>query len=772
MSTQPPNFPSYSPGILSLLPLYYVGWADSVLSPSEINLIQQKINELDFLTKEDLDTLKEWSDPTNPPSPHLFKHWVNLMRTTASDMPCDNCQTLADLGLEMAKRSTSRSSDLQWTSVENKTALEELEKALNVSNLAYRNIFSKEQRDREVSEIINQPGFDVDEMTRLLDDDYHELRNRMRTLLKDKAFQLEKIADKDEYRLKVLEWCKLLADQGLGGISYPEEYGGKGDMGSYVVVFEMLGYHDLSLSIKFGVHFGLFGGSVMALGTKKHHDKYLKDIATMELPGCFAMTETNHGSNVRDLKTTATYDKATDEIIINTPTESDGKEYIGNALHGEMASVFAQLIVNGESHGVHAVLVRLRDKAGNHLPGVRTADCGYKVGLNGVDNGRIWFDNVRVPRENLLDRFGQIDDDGNYASPIENPAKRFFTMLGTLVGGRVSVPRCGLSATKTSLTIAIKYALKRRQFAPNKNEPETLLLDYPTHQRRLMPRLAKTYALDFALTHLAKRFVSHSEEDIREIESLAAGLKSYATWFTTATIQECREACGGKGYLAENRFADFKADTDIFTTFEGDNTVLMQLVAKGLLSNFREEFHNGGYMAIMRFLSGQFASSVSEKNPFVTRNTDEDHLLDKDFHLGAFQHRERALQVSVGMRMQNMIKKRINPYDAYLRVQTHMLVLAEAHIERVVLEQFVAAIERAQDPGVKKNLKMLCDLYALSTIENHKGWYLEQGLMDGVKTKAIRRMVDKLCKDARGEALFLVEAFAIPDELVAAPIVV
>ena len=193
------------------------------------------------------------------------------------------------------------------------------------------------------------------------------------------------IRDRDAYRLKVLKWCKHLADQGLGGISYPEEYGGKGDMGSYVVVFEMLGYHDLSLAIKFGVHFGLFGGSVMALGTKKHHDKYLKDIGTMALPGCFAMTETNHGSNVRELKTTATYNKATDEIIINTPTEDDGKEYIGNALHGEMASVFAQLIVNGESHGVHAILVRLRDKDGNHMPGVRTEDCGYKVGLNGVD---------------------------------------------------------------------------------------------------------------------------------------------------------------------------------------------------------------------------------------------------------------------------------------------------------------------------------------------------------------------------------------------------
>ncbi len=772
MSTSPPSFPSYSPGVMSLLPLFYVGWADSVLSPSEVKLIKSKINNLSFLTNEDRELLTEWSNPAQPPSDGQFKHWVNLMKKGASNLPNTERQSLANLGIEMAKQTAIGEKQLHWNTKETKSALKELEDVFDIGSLEiYRNIFSKEQRDKEVAEIINQPSFDVAAMTKLLDDDYSEIRNRMRTLLKDPVFQYETLRDKDEYRMKVLNWCKMLANQGFGGIAYGKEYGGQNDMGAYIAVFEMLGYHDSSLAIKFGVQFGLFGGSVQKLGTEKHHKKYLKDIGTLDLAGCFAMTETAHGSNVRELKTTATYDKATDEIIIHTPTEEDGKEYIGNALHGRMASVFAQLIVDGEEHGVHAILVPMRDLEGNLLPGIRVEDCGYKLGLNGVDNGRIWFNQVRVPRENLLNKYGDIDEQGRYSSPIENPSKRFFTMLGTLVGGRVSVPRAGLSSAKAGLTIAIKYALKRRQFAPNPREPETLLLDYPTHQRRLMPKLAKAYALDFALSDLAKKYINSTEEGIREIESLAAGLKSYATWFTTATLQECREACGGKGYLAENRFGDLKADTDIYTTFEGDNTVLMQLVAKGLLSDFRQEFHEGGYLAIMRFLKNQFVTMVAEKNPITVRNDEQEHICDSEFHLIAFKYRERANLVAVGQRMQNLIKKRINPYDAYLRCQNHMMTLAEAYIERIVLESFVEVIKNVEDKSLKKPLKMMCDLYALSTIEKHKGWYLEDGYMEGNKTKAIRKMVDKLCKNLRGEAGFLVDAFAIPDQVLGAQIV-
>jgi acyl-CoA oxidase len=85
-------------------------------------------------------------------------------------------------------------------------------------------------------------------------------------------------------------------------------------MAAYFAIMETLSYHDLSMVIKFGVQFGLWGMSVYFLGTEKHHAKYLKDIGTLELPGCFAMTETNHGSNVKGIETTATYDHATKRL--------------------------------------------------------------------------------------------------------------------------------------------------------------------------------------------------------------------------------------------------------------------------------------------------------------------------------------------------------------------------------------------------------------------------------------------------------------------------
>lgn len=749
---------------MSLIPLYYVGWADSVLSPSEVQLIQRKIESLPFLNAKDKILLQQWSNPSKPPSKQLFRHWKQLIRTTAAEAAQEKRKNLVDLALEMAKSGSVQADSVYWSSPQTRDALSQLEISLGVDgSKSLDKLLQKKQRPDDAP-------FDINALRELLDGPYAEKKQQIRLLLQDPAFQLEEMPTKEEKRAQVLQWCKLLAKQGLGALSYPKEQGGKDDMMAYIAIFEMLGMHDLSMAIKFGVQFGLFGGSVLWLGTQYHHNKYLKATGSLKLPGCFAMTETGHGSNVRGLETTATYDPQTDEIIIHSPTEEAGKEYIGNALDSKMATVFAQLIVDGTQHGVHAILVPLRNDSHELLDGVRVEDCGYKMGLNGVDNGRIWFDQVRVPRVNLLNRFGNISPDGVYSSPIANPSSRFFTMLGTLVGGRVCVPKAGLSAAKVGLTIAIRYGLRRRQFAPKNGEPETILLDYPSHQRRLMPLLAKTYALHFGLDYLADRYVARTEDDIREIESLAAGLKSYTTWFSTHCLQSCREACGGKGYLAENRIADLKADTDIFTTFEGDNTVLMQLVAKGLLSAFRQEFHDEGFRAVMRYLVSQFSASVSEMNPVSRRKTDTAHLLDPEFQLAAFQHRERQLLVSVSQRMRAYLRKGFDSHSAFLRCQTHILTLAEAYVDRIVLEQFIHRVNDCPDDELQESLKRLCDLYALHTIESHKGWYLESEYMGSPKTKAIRRLVDRLCRKVRAEAAELTEAFGIPDSCIAAPI--
>ncbi|MEO6703112.1 MAG: acyl-CoA dehydrogenase family protein, partial [Jatrophihabitantaceae bacterium] len=230
-----------------------------------------------------------------------------------------------------------------------------------------------------------------------LDGRWSEQRELARTLSDRSLFTPVHGASIAEQRARTLEQLNALCADGLTGLGFPVSYGGGGDLGASIVAFEMLAMADLSLMVKVGVQFGLFGGAVLHLGNTGHHRRYLADICAGRLLGCFAMTEHGHGSDVAALRTTATYDPAAEQFVIETPDDSAAKEYIGNAAaDGRLAVVFAQLQTGGQGHGVHAFLVPIRDEAGQPVPGVRIADCGPKAGLNGVDNGKLWFDGVRV----------------------------------------------------------------------------------------------------------------------------------------------------------------------------------------------------------------------------------------------------------------------------------------------------------------------------------------------------------------------------------------
>ncbi|MFI5690853.1 acyl-CoA dehydrogenase [Kribbella sp. NPDC051586] len=596
---------------------------------------------------------------------------------------------------------------------------------------------------------------------------------------------------RDEYRDKVLELLLESAADGLPARGYPKEYGGEGDLGGFIAGFETLAFGDLSLMVKAGVQFGLFAGAILHLGTERHHERYLADAVSGRLLGCFAMTETGHGSNVQALGTTATYDEATGEFVVHTPTKEARKDYIGNAArHGRMAAVFAQLVVGGESHGVHCLLVPIRAADGTALPGVTLSDCGPKLGLNGVDNGRIVFDQVRVPRDALLDRYAQVDADGNYTSAIENPDRRFFTMLGTLVQGRVSVGGAAINASKVALTIAIRYGAQRRQFGAPGSAEEAVLLDYRMHQRRLLPLLARTYALHFAQAELVDEFArvfndDRDEHDRRALEAQAAGTKALGTWHATETIQMCREACGGAGYLAENRLATLKADTDVFTTFEGDNTVLLQLVAKGLLTDYRESFGKLDPLGTARFIAAQAVEIAVEKaalravierlrDVVPNRNDAADPdagLRDDAYHSGLLRFREEHMLSGVARRLKAGIDAGDEPFEVFNRCQDHVIAAGRAHVDRVVLEAFQAAVQQAPEE-IRPRLQDLYDLHALATIEAERAWYLEHGRLSPGRSKAITALVNELCAVVRPVAVELVDAFGVPGSAVEVPMVV
>ena len=356
----------------------------------------------------------------------------------------------------------------------------------------------------------------------------------------------------------------------------------------FMAGLECLSFADYSLAIKAGVHFTLCGGTICKLGTAKHHDALLHRLDDLSLPGSFGMTELGHGSNVMGIQTTvrgcgwvvfvclflvvccvvwggderaraddektqtrkntkATFDAATDEFVLNTPSNEASKIWIGGTgQHGKVCVVFAQLTVGGAWQGPHVFVVRIRDDAGVVMPGVRVVDMGPKMGLNGVDNGQFWLDRVRVPRDALLDAFASVDATGGYTSSIPTVSARFGTMVGGLTTGelsllcllllvcddaccfvflataalpppvkpiehlphkntypakkkqkgRVLIGQGAIDMCKIALTIALRYVADRPQFG------DTLVLDYLSTQRRLLPGLAATYALHLSMGEL------------------------------------------------------------------------------------------------------------------------------------------------------------------------------------------------------------------------------------------------------------------------------
>jgi acyl-CoA oxidase len=620
---------------------------------------------------------------------------------------------------------------------------------------------------------------DTEALRTLLDGRWASVRADVRAQLGQRRLHPDPDWTTEQHRAYITDLARELAASGHTALGFTSEHGGEDDIGGSVNSISMLAYADLSLMVKAGVQWGLFGGAVQALGTDAHHRKYLPAIMSFDLPGCFAMTETGHGSNVAAAETTATYDVAAGVFVVHSPTPSARKDYIGNAARdGRLAVVFAQLITPAGGHGVHALLVPIRDADGRPCPGVTISDCGRKAGLNGVDNGRLVFDSVRVPREALLNKYGDVAPDGTYSSPIENESARFFTMLGTLVRGRISVAGSAASATQSALTIAVRYGQRRRQFEAPGREGEIVLLDYLGHQRKLLPALAKSYALHFAqeelvrMLHEVQSGGTRDEAAQRELEGLAAGMKAVTTWHATHAIQACREACGGAGYLVENLLPQLKADTDVFTTFEGDNTVLLQLVAKGLLTEYRDHVGDLNTLGMIKFITEQVVDTIAERTAArgLAQRFKDPAPDDAEWHHELLADREEHLLAGLARRLRRAGEPDADAFAVFNAAQDHLLSAASAHVDRWVLDGFTAGLARCDDDGVTALLTKVRALYALSVVEADRGWFLEHGRLTASQAKAVTATVNELCAELRPYADTLVDGFGIPDAWVDAVI--
>ncbi|KAL6570785.1 Acyl-coenzyme A oxidase 3, peroxisomal [Orobanche gracilis] len=520
-----------------------------------------------------------------------------------------------------------------------------------------------------------------------------------------------------------------------------------------LALMEVIQIFDHSLAIKIGVHFFLWGGAVQFFGTKRHHDKWVSATENYMIKGCFAMTELGHGSNVRGIETVTTYDSTSSEFVINTPCESAQKYWIGGAAnHATHTIVFSQLNIDGKNEGVHAFIAQIRYADGSICPNIRISDCGHKIGLNGVDNGRIWFDNVRIPRENLLNSVADVSPDGNYLSAIKDPDQRFGAFMAPLTSGRVTIAASAIYSAKISLAIAIRYSLTRKAFSIAPNTAEVLLLDYPSHQRRLLPLLAKT----FAANYLKLLYVERTPQLIKSIHVFSSALKAILTWHNMQTLQECREACGGQGLKTENRVGQLKGEFDVQSTFEGDNNVLMQQVSKALLAEYvaakrkNKPFQNLGL------------EHMNKSCPTIPLQLGNSTIRSTQFQNDIFCLRERDLLNRFAAEVSQYQAQGESKDSAFIASYQLAEDLGRAFSDRTILQTFIESENNVTDAPLKNVSSLLRSMYVLVTLDEDAA-FLRYGYLTKENAAVVRKEVAKLCREIRPHALALVSSFGIPD---------
>uniref|UniRef100_T1HBE6 Acyl-coenzyme A oxidase n=1 Tax=Rhodnius prolixus TaxID=13249 RepID=T1HBE6_RHOPR len=477
-----------------------------------------------------------------------------------------------------------------------------------------------------------------------------------------------------------------------------------------------------NLSIKFAVGISLFANALLSLGTERHF-KYYNDV--------WSGRQCSH------------------------------------------ALLFAQLIVEDVCHGLHGFVVPIRDpETLTPYPNIDVGDLGEKAGLNGIDNGYIMFYNYRIPRENLLNRIGDINSDGEYETSYRDPQRLLGAALESLSAGRVALIQESCNSLIKSVVIAVRYAAQRLQFSDD-NGIELPIIEYQTHQWRIFPFVAASYIMKCYVRELSDIYIEcvaksrSGEMDMKQTSQMVSGVhslvcctKALVTWTSQRAIQECREACGGHGYHKAAGFGDMRNNHDPRVTFEGDNNVLLQQTSNWLLRIFSDSD-----IDFSVYPNTNLNFMANYKQVLARKFQNDDFTINLDnFIMHTYKWLICWLAKATKEKMEKlkafeMDRFKIRNLCQVYKARSLSLVFSEYNIINHFQEKLLSC-----DSDLKPVLIKVWKLYSLWSIYNHLSLLYQGGYSNSSNlSEYVSEGIIHLCEELKPEMVALVDSISPPD---------